>query len=105
MPVGERFIIADDGTCTLREFCDFVADCMKVPKPKSVPGFIVRTVPGKPMRETITMNCRVCNAKAIKLLDWKLVFPTLRAGLPATLFKPENPDHPDYPFIDTFPVP
>ena len=59
MPTGERFIIADDGPCTAREFADCMAENMKVPKPKSVPGFVIRVVLGKLLYETITMNCRV----------------------------------------------
>lgn len=37
------------------------------------------------MYETITMNCRVSNAKAKKQLEWKLKYPTYREGLPATI--------------------
>jgi len=85
MPVGDRFIIADDGLCTLREFADFMAECMKVPKPKSVPGFVIRAVLGKLMHETVTMNCRVSNAKAKRQLDWSLEYPTYREGLAATI--------------------
>ncbi|MFC2026784.1 NAD-dependent epimerase/dehydratase family protein [Chloroflexota bacterium] len=82
MPLGERFIIADDGPCTQREFSDFMAYCMNVSRPKSIPGFIIRIALGKLMYETITMNCRVSNAKAKKHLDWKLKYPTYRQGLP-----------------------
>jgi len=42
---------------------------------------------GKLMVETITMNCRVSNAKAKNQLGWKLNYPTYREGLPATLKK------------------
>jgi len=90
MPVGEKFIIADDGPCTQREFSDFMADCMNVPRPKSVPGFIVRTVMGKLIYETVTMSCRVSNAKVKENLGWKPKFPTYREGLPATIGEIEN---------------
>ena len=90
MPLGERFIIADDGPCTMREFSDFMADCMDVPRPKSVPGFIIRIVLGKLICETVTMNCRVNNTKAKKYLDWKLEYPTYREGLPAAIKEIEN---------------
>jgi nucleoside-diphosphate-sugar epimerase len=90
MPLGERFIIADDGPCTQREFSDFMADCMNVPRPKSVPGFIIKIVMGKLIYETVTMNCRVSNAKAKEYLGWKLKFPTYREGLPATVGEIEN---------------
>jgi len=85
LPLGGKFIIADDGPCTVREFSDYMADCMNVPRPKSVPGFIIRIVMGKLIYETVTMNCRVNNAKAKKHLDWKLKYPTYREGLPAAI--------------------
>lgn len=85
LPLGERFILADDGPCTVREFADFMAECMRAPRPKSVPKFIIRVVLGKLIYETITMNCRVSNAKAKKHLDWKLEYPTYCDGLPATI--------------------
>jgi nucleoside-diphosphate-sugar epimerase len=84
-PIGERFIIADDGPCTVREFADCMAKNMNVPKPKSVPGLIIRAGLGKLMYETITMNCRVSNAKAKKFLDWAPKYSTYREGLPAAI--------------------
>ncbi|UCE41011.1 MAG: NAD-dependent epimerase/dehydratase family protein [Candidatus Aminicenantes bacterium] len=90
MPAGERFIIADDGPCTMREFADFMADCMKVSRPKSIPKFVIRIALGKLMYETVTMNCRVCNAKAKKHLEWKLKYPTYREGLPSAIQKLEE---------------
>ncbi|MFC1893225.1 NAD-dependent epimerase/dehydratase family protein [Chloroflexota bacterium] len=90
MPLGERFIIADDGPCTQREFSDFMTDCMSVPRPKSVPGFIIRIAMGKLLYETVTMNCRVNNAKAKRDLDWKLKYPTYREGLPVAIREIEN---------------
>jgi nucleoside-diphosphate-sugar epimerase len=85
MPVGERFIIADDGPCTVREFADGMAENMNVPKPKSVPGFVIRAALGKMLYETITMNCRVSNAKAKEQLEWQLKYLTYREGLPVTI--------------------
>ena len=63
---------------------------MNVPRPKSVPGFIVRVVMGKLIYETVTMSCRVSNAKAKEVLGWKLKYPTYREGLPATIDEIEN---------------
>ncbi len=83
MPIGERFIIADDEPCTAREFADFLADRLNVPKPGSVPKFVIRLVLGKLLYETVTMNCRVSNAKAKRLLDLELQYPTYREGLAA----------------------
>jgi len=102
MQTGEKFIIADDDPCTTREFADCMAEHMGVPKPKSVPGFVIRVVLGKLMYETITMNCRVSNAKAKKTLDWQLKYPTYREGLPASVKKLEAQES---PFVDNSPVP
>ena len=62
-----------------------MADQMNVPKPKSVPKFIIRIVLGKLMSETITMNCRVSNAKAKIQLCWDLKYPSFKEWLPYTL--------------------
>jgi nucleoside-diphosphate-sugar epimerase len=85
MPLGERFILADDGPCTSREFADFMADTMNVPRPRSVPGFLIRIVLGDLLYQTATMNCRVSNAKVKRYLDWRPRYPTYREGLPITV--------------------
>jgi nucleoside-diphosphate-sugar epimerase len=54
--------------------------------------FIIRTVLGKLLYETITMNCRVSNANAKKHLDWHLKYPTYRDGLPPTIKKLKESD-------------
>jgi hypothetical protein len=90
MPVGEKFIIADDEPCTLRDFSDFMAACMNVPKPKSFPGFMAKWAIGSLLYETITMNCVVSNARAKEHLDWKLMYPSFREGLPATIKEIED---------------
>ncbi|MFC2069087.1 NAD-dependent epimerase/dehydratase family protein [Chloroflexota bacterium] len=85
MPLGEIFILADDGPCTMREFADHMAVCMNLPRPKSIPGFIVRFAVGWLLYETVTMNCLVSNVKAKQYLNWKLKYPTYHEGLPATI--------------------
>jgi len=90
MPIGERFIITDDEPCTQREFAYFMADCMNVPRPKSIPSLIVRIIMGRSIYETVTMNCRASNAKAKRDLDWKLKYPTYREGLPVAIREIED---------------
>jgi nucleoside-diphosphate-sugar epimerase len=90
MPVGERFIIADDGPCTQREFADFMADCMNISRPRSIPGFLVKITMGEMIYDTITMNCRVSNARAKQVLDWQLEYPSYQEGLPAAIKEIEN---------------
>jgi nucleoside-diphosphate-sugar epimerase len=92
MPVGERFIIADDGPCTQREFADFMADCMNISRPGSIPGFLVKIAMGEMIYNTVTMNCRVSNAKAKQVLNWILEYPSYQEGLPAAIKEIENLD-------------
>lgn len=85
MPLGERFIIADDGTCTVREFMNHMAECMRVKKPGTIPPFLVKMVMGRLIYETLMMNCIVSNEKAKHVLGWKPDFPTYREGLPEVI--------------------
>jgi len=85
MPVGERYIIADDEPCTVSEFNNYIADCLDVPHPASLPGFLIRIGAGKYIYDTVTMDCIVSNAKAKKELDWQLKYPTYREGIKATI--------------------
>ncbi|MBI5219955.1 MAG: NAD-dependent epimerase/dehydratase family protein [Bacteroidia bacterium] len=84
LPIGEKFILADDYACTAREFSDCMAECFGKPKPKNIPAFIIRWVLGKYMSKVILMDCRVSNAKAKKIMGWKLKYPTYKEGLKAT---------------------
>ncbi len=84
-PVGESFIIADDTSCTVREFTDFMALCMGLPSPRTVPMGLARLVMGKLLIETLEMDVVVTNAKAKSELGWRLKFPSYREGLVATI--------------------
>ena len=90
MPIGQSFILADDEPCTMREFVDYMANYMNIPTPKSIPGFIAKRVMGKMLYETVTMNCKVSNAKAKEYLGWNLKYPTYREGLVATINEIEH---------------
>jgi len=81
MPVGEKFIIADDTPATQEEFTCHMAELMNKKKPGRIPGFIVKMVIGSDLYEVISMNCRVSNVKAKRILDWKPAFPSYREGL------------------------
>jgi len=85
MPIGERFIIADDFPVTQKEFAFYMADLMNVKRPGKIPGFIIKMVLGKDMYEIIKMNCKVSNHKAKKLLDWQPEFPSYKEGLKETI--------------------
>lgn len=85
MPIGEKFIIADDFPVTQKEFAFYMADLMDVKQPGKIPGFIIKMVLGKDMYKIITMNCKVSNHKAKELLDWQPQFPTYKEGLKETI--------------------
>jgi nucleoside-diphosphate-sugar epimerase len=87
MPIGEKFIIADDTPCTTKEFNEHLCKLMKKPKPKHLPKFIVKLVMGKMIFETVTMNCKVSNKKAKEMLGWKPKYPGYKEGLEATIEK------------------
>ena len=81
MPVGEKFIIADDTPVTQEEFTCYMAELMNKKKPGKIPGFLVRLVIGSDLYKVISMDCKVSNAKAKRILSWELSFPSYREGL------------------------
>jgi len=81
LPVGHRFIIADDIPVSQADFTIHMARLMNQNKPGKIPGFIVRTVIGKDLFEAISMDCKVSNEKAKKLLGWKPVYTSYKEGL------------------------
>lgn len=85
MPIGERFILADDEPVTQKDFVFFMADIMNVIRPKSIPEFIIKLVLGNDMLKVIKMNCKVSNSKAKKYLGWKLKYPSYKEGLVKTI--------------------
>lgn len=84
-PVGESFIIADDTPCTMREFTEFMAECMGLSKPRTIPMFIARIVLGGLLLSIIQIDCVVTNKKAKRELGWELEHPSYREGLKATI--------------------
>jgi nucleoside-diphosphate-sugar epimerase len=85
LATGERFIVADDVSCTSREFAERLAELLHAPTPKPAPLFIVKLVLGKLLVETASMHCRVTNAKARRVLGWAPRYPSFREGLAATV--------------------
>lgn len=84
-PVGESFIIADDTPCTMRDFTEFMAECMGLSKPRTIPIFIARIVLGGLLLSILQMDCIVTNEKAKRELGWELQYPSYREGLKATI--------------------
>ena len=85
MPVGEKFIIADDTPVTQKDFTIRMAELMNQKRPGHIPGFIIKWVLGKDFYEIVRMNCRVSNAKAKKILAWHPEYPSFENGLPVTI--------------------
>ena len=82
MPIGEKFIIADDTAVTKKDFTLHMAELMGKKRPGHIPAFIIRLVLGKDFYEIIRMNCKVSNTKAKKILDWIPQYPSYKEGLP-----------------------
>ena len=85
LPIGEKFIIADDTEVTQKEFTMYMAELMHKKRPGHIPAFIVRLVLGKDFYEIIRLNCKVSNSKAKRLLDWKPDYPSYKEGLEETI--------------------
>jgi len=85
LPIGEKFIIADDTAVTQKDFTIYMAELMNKKLPGHVPGVIIRLILGKDFYEIVSMNCKVSNSKAKRLLDWKPEYPSYKEGLQATI--------------------
>ncbi|KPK83708.1 MAG: hypothetical protein AMS27_12040 [Bacteroides sp. SM23_62_1] len=85
MPVGEKFIIADDVPVTQKDFTLYMASLMNKKPPGHLPGFVVKFILGRDFYEIIRMNCKVTNAKAKKILDWQPAYPSYKEGLEAVI--------------------
>lgn len=85
LPIGEKFIIADDTAVSQKDFTFYMAELMNKKQPGHIPAFIIKLILGKDFYEIIKMNCKVSNAKAKRLLDWKPEYPSYKEGLAATI--------------------
>lgn len=85
IPVGEKFIIADDTPVTQKEFIGYMAKLMNKKRPGRVPGLVVKLIIGKDLYEVVRMNCKVSNEKAKKILGWKPEYPSFKQGLDSTI--------------------
>ncbi|MHA2163519.1 MAG: NAD-dependent epimerase/dehydratase family protein [Candidatus Thorarchaeota archaeon] len=85
LPVGESFIVADNTPCTMREFTEFMGECMGITKIRTIPKMLARLILGGLLIETMNMDCVVTNAKAKSDLGWNLKYPSYRDGLPPTI--------------------
>jgi nucleoside-diphosphate-sugar epimerase len=85
MPIYESFILADDTPCTMREFTEFMASCVGMSKPRTIPKVLARLVMGKLLLETMDMDCIVSNNKMKQVLGVELKYPSYREGLPVVI--------------------
>ena len=85
MPINESFILADDTPCTMREFTEFMASCVGMSKPRTIPKILARLIMGKLLLETMDMDCVVSNNKMKQVLGVELKYPSYREGLPAVI--------------------
>ncbi len=85
MPIGEKFIIADDTPVTQKDFTIYMAELMNKKRPGKIPGFIIKLILGKDFYEIIRMNCKVSNEKAKRILSWNPQYPSYKEGLKETI--------------------
>lgn len=85
LPIGEKFIIADDEAVTQKDFTIYMAELMNKKRPGHIPAFIIKLVFGNDFYEIITLNCKVSNSKAKRILDWKPEYPSYKEGLEMTI--------------------
>jgi NAD dependent epimerase/dehydratase family enzyme len=93
MPIGEKFIIADDTPVTQEDFTIFMAELMNKKRPGKIPGFIIKLILGKDFYEVTRMNCKVSNEKAKRILAWYPEYPSYKEGLKVAIknMKEHNP--------------
>ena len=85
LPINESFILADDTPCTMREFTEFMASCVGISKPRTIPKILARLAMGKLLLETMDMDCVVSNVKMKQVLGIELQYPSYREGLTTTI--------------------
>ncbi len=90
LPVGKKFIIADDVPARQKDFAYHMADLMGKKRPGNVPGFIIKAVIGRDLYEIINMDCKVSNAKAKEYLNWKPEYPSYKKGLEEVIQEMKN---------------
>jgi nucleoside-diphosphate-sugar epimerase len=85
LPLGEKFILADDYSCTVNEFTNYLTDNLNINRCGHFPTLPVRLLKGSLTLKTILMDCKVSNRKAKVELDWQLKYPTYKEGLQEVL--------------------
>lgn len=90
IPIGEKFIIADDTHVTQKDFTFYMAELMNKKRPGKIPSFIIKLIFGKDFYEVIRTNCKVSNKKAKRILDWQLEYPSYKKGLEETIKEMNN---------------
>ncbi|MCX6302788.1 MAG: NAD(P)-dependent oxidoreductase [Bacteroidia bacterium] len=93
LPIGEKFIIADDTAVSQKDFTFYMAELMNKKQPGHIPAFIMKLVLGKDFYEVIRMDCKVSNAKAKRMLDWKPEYPSYKEGLIAAIKEIKENNH------------
>lgn len=85
LPIGDKFIIADDTSVSQKDFTNYMADLMNRARPNHIPSFLIRMILGNDFYEIIRMNCKVSNNKAKRMLEWSPEYPSYKEGLEATV--------------------
>ena len=85
LPVGHRFIIADDEPVTMKAFTETLAHFIGVDMPAALRPMVARVQLGRLSFETATRNSVVSNARARKYLGWEPAYASYVDGLTVTV--------------------
>lgn len=77
--------IVDDAPVTWRDYLKTVADATGTPRPRQLPGWLVRAVAPYAGRLISQVSMRVANTKAADELGWRPRYPSAAEGIKASL--------------------
>jgi 2-alkyl-3-oxoalkanoate reductase len=92
MPIGHRFIIADDEPVTVKDFTETLAHFIGVEVPAVLRPVVARVQLGRLAFETATQNSVVSNARARKYLNWEPAYASYVDGLTVTVSELQERD-------------
>jgi nucleoside-diphosphate-sugar epimerase len=84
-PIGERFCIVDEMPIKQNDLMNYIADQLGVKTPPTVDYSLFASEHGDVMAEAMNSSVRVSNAKAMKELGFRAVYPSVHEGVPGLL--------------------
>jgi len=92
MPLGHRFIIADDEPVTVKDFIETLAHFIGVDVPAVLRPVVARMQLGRLAYDSATANSVVSNARARRYLAWEPAYASYVDGLAVTVSELQERD-------------